>query len=162
MRGGKKYDVYIWSVKSIWLSGAETYDKVYVSLPNLELAKLFIFNHIQRFFPITDVRLRTTVNLLQVIKNEETFPAAQRFHDDKLWERDDVSDLYPEIIEYWRLQGFRNIKITPCGPVDEDCLYIEDKWYSYCRHPYEWMKREDLCDELKPPVAKRQRRNCTI
>lgn len=157
-----KYPVFIWTVKSIWLSGAETYDKVCIALPDLQLAKNFIFNHLQRFFPITDVRLRTTVNLLHVINNEETLPAAHRFHDERLWQKDDVSDLYPEILAYWMLNGFTNIKIVPCAPVDEDCLYLNDKWYSYCRHPYEWMQREDLCDTLKPPVGKRNRRNCTV
>lgn len=62
-----KYPVYVWTVKSIWLSGAETYDRVYIALPNLELAKRFIFEHVKRFFPISDVRRRVTMNLLEVI-----------------------------------------------------------------------------------------------
>lgn len=156
------YPVFVWTVTSAWRSGAITFDKVYVSLPDLFLAKNYIFNHMQRFFPRSDVRLRTSVNLLRVIKNEETLPAAYRLQMDEVWGSPNVVDMYPEILAYWTSKGFKDIRVTPCGPVDEDCLYLDGKWYSYCRYPYEWMQREDLCDELKPPVAKKHRRNCTI
>lgn len=71
----------------------------------------------------------------------ETLPAAYRFNDKSIWDRDNVAELYPEIVKYWSERGITNIRIMPCGPVDEDCLYLNDKWYSYCRHPYEWMER---------------------
>lgn len=88
-------------------------------------------------------------------------PYAYHVQNENAWDLSDVKDYYPEIVEYWNSKGISNICIAPCGPVDEDCLYLNDKWYSYCRHPYEWMQPEDLCDELKPPKGK-QRRNCTI
>lgn len=157
-----KYPVYVWTIKSVWLSGAETYDKVYVALPNLELAKRFIFEHVKRFFPISDVRLRTTINLLWVISQEEVLPAAYRLEDEEVWERADVLEMYPTIRDYWVSKGFTDIRIMPCAPVDEDCLYLDGKWHSYCRHPFEWMQPEDLCAELKPRSAKKRRRNCTI
>lgn len=61
-----KYPTYIWTVKSFWLSGSETYDLVKVKLPNYNLAREYIFNHVLRFFPKSDVRLRVTINLLDV------------------------------------------------------------------------------------------------
>lgn len=71
----------------------------------------------------------------------ETLPAAYRFSDKSIWDRNNVADLYPEIVQYWSERGITNICIMPCSPVDEDCLYLNDKWYSYCRYPYEWMER---------------------
>lgn len=91
----------------------------------------------------------------------ETLPAAYRFNDESIWDRDNVAELYPEIVKYWSERGITNIRIMPCGPVDEDCLYLNGKWYSYCRHPYEWMQRQDLTEEIKSPKAK-QRRNCYL
>lgn len=157
-----KYPVYVWTVKSIWLSGAETYDRVYIALPNLELSKRFIFEHVKRFFPISDVRRRITMNLLRVINPEEVLPVAYRLRGDEVWESPNVVSEYPDIQEYWTMKGFTDIRIVPCQPVDEDCLYLNGKWYSYCRFPHEWMQPEDLCDELKPPVGIRNRRNCTV
>lgn len=157
-----KYDLYKWEVKSHWKSGAVSFDTVYIALPDIEHARSFIQAHVNRFYPINDVRLATCVTFQMVIKNKETLPAAYRADDESVWNEYSVNSYYPEIMAYWWDKGFRDIRISPCGPVDEDCLYLNGKWKSYCRHPYEWMQPEDLFDELKPPVAKQRRRNCTV
>ena len=102
------------------------------------------------------------MNLLRVIHPGEVLPAAYRLMDDEVWEASNVVAEYPDIYEYWVMKGFTDIRIAPCQPVDEDCLYLNGKWYSYCRFPHECMQPEDLCDELKPPVGKRNRTNCTV
>lgn len=161
----RKYNVYNWVVISNWLSGTISVDHVYVSLPTYDLAEEFIKNHIKLHYPITDVRLSVSVELIRIVLPNETLPAAYRFNDESIWDRDNVAELYPEIIQYWSEKGISNIRVMPCGPVDEDCLYLNGKWYSYCRHSYEWMKSEDLCAELKPQPAKQRgksRRKITI
>lgn len=157
-----KYSVYHWRVQSHWLSGATSFDDVYISLPTMKLAEDFISAHVKLHYPISDVRLGTITSLMNVIPQGETLPAAYRLNNENVWNYENVLDMYPAIRNYWVSKGFTDIHIMPCRPVDEDCLYLDGKWYSYCRYPHEWMQREDLCDELKPRPAKQRRRNCTI
>lgn len=90
----------------------------------------------------------------------ETLPAAERLDCEDLWDFQDVNFAYPDILLYWGRRGVTDIKIMPCRPVNEDCLYLNGKWYSYCRHEFEWKKPEDLSEEEAPPKAKarKQRR----
>ena len=157
-----KYPVYHWKVKSHWLSGTASFDDVYIALPHLELARDFIHAHVNLHYPINDVRVAYSVTLANVIPQGETLPAAYRLDDEDVWEWDDVLDMYPAIRCYWGNKGFTDIRVNPCGPVDEDCLYLDGKWHSYCRFAHEWMQPEDLCAELKPRPAKQRRRNCTV
>ncbi len=87
----------------------------------------------------------------------QTRPAAYRLNDEEVWKRDDVSELYPEILEYYRAKGITDIRIMPCGPVDEDVLYVNGQFRGYCRMPFEWKMREDLTQEDYPPKAKRRK-----
>lgn len=93
---------------------------------------------------------------------QETLPAAYRLNDEKIWEWVDASCFYPEIVEYWTAMG-KVVRISPCGPVDEDCLYLDDKWHSYCRWPFEWMLEKDLPEGWEYPgpktPAKRQKKS---
>lgn len=157
-----KYPVFKWHVRSYWASGGTSVESVYVPLPNFELAKQYIQNYVKNFLPVSDVRLHVGVEFVWVISPDEVLPVAYRANDETLWDEKDVLPMYPVIESYWRSLGFTDLKIVPCGPVDEDCLYICGKWYSYCRFPHEWMQREDIVDWLAPPKAKQRRRNCTI
>lgn len=91
-------------------------------------------------------------------KAAETLPAAYRLEDESVWKREDVSEMYPEIVEYYKTKGITEIRIMPCGPVDEDVLYIEGKFKSYCRQRFEWMDRADLGPEDLRPKAKQRRK----
>lgn len=84
---------------------------------------------------------------------KETLPAAYRLNDESVWKRDDVSEMYPELVEYWKSKGATTIVVTPCGPVDEDVLYIDGQFKGYCRVRFEWKLREDLTQEECPPKA---------
>lgn len=159
---GNKYPVFHWRVQSCWLSGGSSLEDVYIALPTPELAKDFIHAHVRLHYPLSDVRVATCVSLMNIIPQEETLPAAYRLQDEEVWEHSNVLDMYPAICNYWRSKGFTDIRIMPCAPVDEDCLYLDGKWHSYCRHAHEWMQPEDLCAELKPRPAKQRRRNCTV
>lgn len=158
----KGYKVYHWRVFSHWLSGGVSTNDVYISLPNIEYARDYIYSHAKRFYPISDVRVSHFVSLINILPQEETFPAAYRLNDEEVWGHTNVISMYPEIFYYWSDKGFSDIRVVPCGPVDEDCLYLNGKWYSYCRFPHEWMKREDLCEELLPQPSKGKRRNFTM
>lgn len=87
----------------------------------------------------------------------QTLPAAYRLEDESVWQRKDVSDMYPEIVQYYMEKGISDIRIMPCSPVDEDVLYINGKFKSYCRMPFEWKCREDLPPEDMSPKAKQRR-----
>ncbi|MCJ8478824.1 hypothetical protein MOO17_12405 [Escherichia coli] len=87
---------------------------------------------------------------------KETLPAAYRLNDERVWEWTDVSCFYPEIVQYWRAKGCV-VVINPCGPVDEDCLYLDGKWHSYCRWPFEWMLNEDLPEGWEYPKVKERK-----
>lgn len=156
----RKYNIYKWYIRSQWLSGTYSVDTVYIDLPDMEHAKQFIRTYVERNFPITDVRLSVATELVRVISPNETLPYAYYVNNEDAWTLYDVKDYYPEIVEYWNSKGILDIRIEPCGPVDEDCLYLNGEWFSYCRHPHEWMQSEDLCEHIKPTI--RQRRNCTI
>ncbi len=84
----------------------------------------------------------------------QVLPAAYRLNDESVWKRDDVSEHYPEIVEYYKSKGITDIRINPCGPVDEDVLYINGEFRGYCRQPFEWKMREDLTQEDYPPKTK--------
>jgi hypothetical protein len=88
---------------------------------------------------------------------KETLPAAYRLDDESVWDRDDVSEMYPELVDYWKSKGATDIVVMPCGPVDEDVLYIHGKFQGYCRMPFEWKLREDLTQDERPPKAKQRR-----
>lgn len=84
---------------------------------------------------------------------EETLPVAERMEDEKFWMWEDVTSFYPEIVEYWESKG-AVVRITPCGPVNEDCLYLNGKWFSYCRWPFEWKLAVDLPEGWEYPEVK--------
>lgn len=157
-----KYPVYHWRVKSHWLSGTTSFDDVYIALPDLELARDFIQAHVRLHYATSDIRVATSVSLMNIIPQVETLPAAYRLESEAVWGEQDVLDMYPTIRNYWVSKGFTDIRIMPCRPVDEDCLYLDGKWHSYCRHAHEWMQPEDLCAELKPRPAKQRRRKYTV
>lgn len=87
---------------------------------------------------------------------DQTLPVAYRLNDESVWERDNVSEHYPEIVEYYNAKGITDIRIMPCGPVDEDVLYINGKFKGYCRKPFEWKMQEDLPSEEHLPKAKQR------
>lgn len=127
-----KYPVYHWEVKSHWLSGTASFDDVYIALPTLELARDFIQAHVNLHYPVTDIRVAVSVALANIIPQEETLPAAYRLQDETVWDRENVLDMYPAIRNYWVSKGFTDIRIVPCGPVYEDCLYLDGKCRSSC------------------------------
>lgn len=91
------------------------------------------------------------------IKMKETLPAAYRLNDESVWKRDDVSEMYPEIIEYYKSKGITDVRIKPCGPVDEDVLYVEGKFKGYCRQRFEWTdpaEWSELAPEDQPRKGK--------
>lgn len=94
-------------------------------------------------------------NQLELTDNE-TLPAAYRLGDESVWARDNVCEMYPEIIEYFEAKGITDIRIMPCGPVDEDVLYVNGKFKGYCRQKFEWMDRSDLGPEDFRPKAKQR------
>lgn len=73
----------------------------------------------------------------------EKIPYAYFIGDEAGWEEENVSHYYPEIVSYWKDKGITDIRVKPCGPVDEDCLYLNGQWSGYCRHEYEWKIKED-------------------
>lgn len=154
----KSYKVYHWRVFSHWRSGAVSSNNVYIALPGIEYARDYICAHVKRFYPISDVMVEHSVSLINIISQEETLPAAYRLNDEGIWGHTNVINMYPEIFYYWSDKGCSDIRVMPCGPVDEDCLYLNGKWHSYCRFPHEWMQRGDLCEELLPPLPKAKRR----
>lgn len=82
-------------------------------------------------------------------------PYAYHVQDESAWDLDDVRHYYPEIVGYWNSKDVFDTRINPCGPVDEDCLYLNDEWYSYCRYPYEWKHKDDK-GAMASPVGKQR------
>lgn len=67
-----KYPVYHWRVKSHWLSGTTSFDDVYIALPDLELARDFIQAHVWLHYATSDIRVATSVSLMNIIPQVET------------------------------------------------------------------------------------------
>lgn len=86
----------------------------------------------------------------------QKMPYAYFIQDEKAWDLEDVKQYYPEIVEYWKSNGIQDVVIKPCGPVDEDCLYLDGNWEGYCRNTYEWKMGKDLTTEEKAPTEDRR------
>ena len=82
-------------------------------------------------------------------------PVAYEFDDGSLWDEGDVLHLYPDVVEWLNsnnIEGYFRVK--PCGPVDEDCLYCDDKWIGYLSDNL-WMRKFGDFPEAWEGIPKR-------